>query len=342
MADSIRAAPGVLAEQAAAHLAAIIESSDDAIISKTLEGIILTWNNGATRLYGYTAEEAIGKPMTLLLPDDRAGEETEILARMSRGERVEYFETVRRTKNGELIDVSLTISPIRDRHGRITGASHVARNISEHRRMETRLEQLAAIVESAEDAIISKTLEGRILTWNAGAERVYGYQASEAIGRTMTTLLPEARQNEENEILERIARGERVEHFETTRLTRSGDLIDVSLTISPIRDRHGGIIGASHVARNVTERHQFEQQLRHTQKLESLGVLAGGVAHDFNNLLTGILGNASLALESVSSHHPARGLLRDVVQASERASHLTRQLLAYAGKGRFIIEPVDI
>lgn len=96
------------------------------------------------------------------------------------------------------------------------------------------------------------------------------------------------------------------------------------------------------MARNVTDRKKLEEQLRHTQKLESLGVLAGGVAHDFNNLLTGILGNASLALESVSSHHPIRGLLRDLVTASERASHLTRQLLAYAGEGRFLIEPVNI
>src|SRR5262249_36147114 len=145
-----------------------------------------------------------------------------------------------------------------------------------------------------------------------------------------------------NEILQHIRAGERMEHFETVRRTKLGHLIDVSLTISPIRGRNGQILGASHVARNVTERKQLEEQLRHTQKLESLGVLAGGVAHDFNNLLTGILGNASLALESVSSHHPIRDLLRDVVGASERAAHLTRQLLAYAGKGQFIIEPLNV
>jgi signal transduction histidine kinase/CheY-like chemotaxis protein len=116
----------------------------------------------------------------------------------------------------------------------------------------------------------------------------------------------------------------------------------VSLTISPIRDANGEITGASHVARNITERKQLDEQLRHTAKLESLGLLAGGVAHDFNNLLTGILGNTSLALETLSTNNPARGPLRDALNASERASHLTRQLLAYAGKGRFIIEPINL
>jgi two-component system cell cycle sensor histidine kinase/response regulator CckA len=326
----------------AALLAALVQSSEDAIVSKTLDGTILTWNRGAERLYGYAPEEAIGKPMTLVLPQDRAEEEVAILERIRSGQEFDHFETVRRRKDGQLIDVSLSISPICDASGRVIAASHVARNISDRRRLEERAGQLAAIVESAEDAIVSKTVDGTILTWNAGAERIYGYTAEEIAGKPMTLLLPDDRLNEETEILERIRRGERVEHFETVRKTKKGERIEVSLTISPIRDSRGKITGASHVARNVTERRQLEIQLRHTQKLESLGVLAGGVAHDFNNLLTGILGNASLALETLSTHHPVRAQLQDVVNASERASHLTRQLLAYAGKGRFVIEPVHI
>ena len=325
-----------------AHLAAIVESSEDAIVSKTLDGTILTWNSGAEHVYGYAAAEAIGQPMTLLLPEDRPDEETAILQRIRRGERVEHFETVRRRKSGELIEVSLTISPIRNGDHQIIGASHVARNITERRRLDDQLLRMGAIVQSSEDAIVSKTLEGVILTWNTGAENVYGYPADEAIGQCMTLLLPDDRSNEESEILERIGRGERVEHFETVRRRKGGDLIDVSLTISPIRDGTNRIIGASHIARNITDRKRLDEQLRHTQKLESLGVLAGGVAHDFNNLLTGILGNTSLALESLSTNHPIRGILRDVLVASERASHLTRQLLAYAGKGRFIVEPLNL
>src|SRR4051812_24030659 len=122
-------------EQALAHLAAIVESSEDAIVSKTLEGIILSWNTGAERLYGYRSSEAVGQAMTLLLPEGRGSEESEILSRISRGERVEHFETVRRKKTGELIDVSLTISPIRRRDGQIIGASHIARNITERRQL---------------------------------------------------------------------------------------------------------------------------------------------------------------------------------------------------------------
>jgi PAS domain S-box-containing protein len=329
-------------DEAMAHLAAIVESSEDAVISKTLEGTILTWNTGAEHVYGYPAAEAIGLAMTILLPDDRPDEETLILERIRRGERVEHFETVRRNKSGDRIDVSLTISPIRDHNGRIIAASHIARNISERKRLDEQLRHLAAIVESSEDAVISKTLQGMVLTWNAGAEHVYGYPSAEAIGRPMTFLLPDDRPDEEALILERIGRGERVEHFETIRRHKSGDRIDVSLTISPIRDHNGRIIAASHVARNITERRRLDEQLRHTQKLESLGVLAGGVAHDFNNLLTGILGNTSLALESVSINNPIRGVLRDVLSASERAAHLTRQLLAYAGKGHFVVEPINI
>jgi two-component system NtrC family sensor kinase len=163
-----RAKEALSPEQAIAHLAAIVESSDDAIISKTLDGIILSWNIGAQRLYGYTEREAIGQSMTLLLPPDRAGEESGILERIARGERVEHFETVRRRKTGELIDVSLTISPIRDAQGRIIGASHMARNTSERRRLDEESGRLAAIVQSSDDAIVSKTLDGVIVTWNRG------------------------------------------------------------------------------------------------------------------------------------------------------------------------------
>lgn len=198
-------------EEAMSHLAAIVESSEDAIVSKTLDGTILTWNSGAEQVYGYTAAEAIGRSMTFLLPEDRPDEETEILERIGRGERVEHFETVRRTKQGSQIDVSLTISPIRDKSGRIIGASHVARDITERKRLDEQLRRLAAIVESSEDAVISKTLDGTVRTWNAGAAHTYGYTAAEAIGRPMTFLLPDDRPDEEKEILERIGRGERVE-----------------------------------------------------------------------------------------------------------------------------------
>jgi PAS domain S-box-containing protein len=209
-------------------------------------------------------------------------------------------------------------------------------------KIEENVLRLAQIVESSEDAIIGKTLAGIVETWNHGAERVYGYCAKEMTGRPMSLLLPPDRPDEESEVLRRLRAGERIEHFETVRMRKDGRRIHVSLTISPILNRYGAIIGASHIARDISERKEFEERLRQTQKLESLGVLAGGIAHDFNNLLTGILGNTSLAVESLPPSSPNRNLLSNVMQAAERAAGLTRQLLAYAGKGRFVTEHLDL
>ncbi len=286
-------------EIANAQLAAIVESSEDAIISKDLTGTIKSWNAKAERIYGYSAAEAIGRTMKLLQPSGQEQEEDQILEKISRGERVDHFETVRARKDGSLVQVSLTISPIRDRTGVVVGVSHVAREITEQRFLEAANAQLAAIVESSEDAIISKDLNGTIQTWNAGAERIYGYSVHEAIGRNIGFLLPLNRVNEEQEILSKLRIGDRVEHFETTRLRKDGQLIEVSLSVSPLRNVAGTIVGASHVARDITKRREIEAQLRQTQRLESIGVLAGGIAHDFNNLLTGIIGNASLVADSI-------------------------------------------
>ena len=181
-----------------------------------------------------------------------------------------------------------------------------------------------------------------VQTWNKGAERLYGYSALEIVGRPISLLLPPDRSGEETLILERLARGERVDHFETTRLRKDGRRIDVSLTISPIYDKEGIVRAASHVARDITERKALEKQRLHSQKLESLGVLAGGIAHDFNNLLTGILGNASLVADSLHPANSNHRILLECIQAAERAAQLTRQLLAYAGKGRFVIEPINL
>jgi two-component system, cell cycle sensor histidine kinase and response regulator CckA len=322
--------------------ASIIDSSEDAVISKDLNGYVLTWNSGATVIYGYTAAEMIGRSISVLAPPDRNGEEAEILAQIRAGRRVQHFETVRIRKDGAPIFVSLTISPILDGADAVMGASHVARDVTEQRRLQAAHAELAAIVHSSNDAIISKNLNGLVLTWNRGAQQVYGYRGDEVIGRNIGFLLPPERQNEEQEILAKLRVGERVEHFETTRVRKDGRLIHVSLTISPIVDVRGIVIGASHVARDTTERRALEEQMRQTQRLESIGILAGGIAHDFNNLLTGILGNASLVGETLPPNHPARENLDDVITAAERAADLTMQLLAYSGRGQFVVGPVNV
>jgi PAS domain S-box-containing protein len=201
---------------------------------------------------------------------------------------------------------------------------------------------LASIVESSDDAIIGQSLSGIIRTWNAGAERLYQYKADEMLGRNISELTPPDRLDEEAGILEKLRNGERVDHFETVRLRRDGALLEVSLTISPIRNETGELIGTSQVARDVTEQKRTAELMRQTQKLESLGVLAGGIAHDFNNLLVGILGNASLALDMLPADSPVRIPMEGVVDAGERAAVLTRQMLAYSGRGHFVLNRIDL
>ncbi|MGC1650222.1 MAG: PAS domain S-box protein, partial [Candidatus Sulfotelmatobacter sp.] len=263
------------AEEAQFRLGTIVDSSDDAIVSKKLDGVITSWNAAATRIFGFTAEEAIGRSITIIIPPDLQGEETTILSRLRRGERIEHYQTVRMTKSGKRLDVSLTISPVRDSKGHIIGASKIARDISDRKQAEQSKNLLAAIVASSDDAIISKDLDGVITSWNESAERIFGYTAEEAIGQHITLIIPPERRAEESDILARLGRGERVDHFHTARRRKDGSLLDVSLTISPVRDSSGRVVGASNVTRDITAQKQAEQALRESeQRFRVITVLA--------------------------------------------------------------------
>jgi PAS domain S-box-containing protein len=245
-----------------ALLASIVDSSADAIVSKDLHGIITSWNKAAETMFGYTAEEALGRPITIIIPTERLQEQQEILARIGRGERIDYFETQRKHKDGSLVDVAVTVSPVRDHGGQVIGASKVARNIGEQKRNAELRGLLAAIVDSSDDAIISKDLNSTITSWNIGAQRIFGYKAEEAIGRPIWMLFPPDRIDEERGIVERIKRGERVEHFETLRMRKDGSLVEISLTISPIKDANGRIVGASKIARDISDRKRSERTMQ--------------------------------------------------------------------------------
>jgi PAS domain S-box-containing protein len=162
------------AEQAALRLAAIVESSDDAIVSKDLNGIVKSWNKAAERMFGYKAEEIIGKSITTIIPPELHSEEDLILGKVRKGEKIDHFQTVRRRKDGTSIDVSLTVSPIKDQTGNIIGAAKIARDITYQRKTEEAALKLAAIVESSDDAIVSKDLNGIVTSWNQAAERMFG------------------------------------------------------------------------------------------------------------------------------------------------------------------------
>ena len=176
-------------EMAAMRLAAAVQSSHDAIAAKTLNGIITDWNRSAERIFGYKPKEIIGKSVLTLIPKDRQNEEQEILSRIGRGESLDHYETVRRRKDGRLIDVSLTISPIKDAKGEIVGASKIARDITKQKRTERRLAEQARLLDLSNDAIIVRDDQDRIIYWNHGAEEMYGFSAKEALGKITHQLL---------------------------------------------------------------------------------------------------------------------------------------------------------
>jgi PAS domain S-box-containing protein len=235
-----------------------------------------------------------------------------------------------------LLWVQLTANAATDENGapllRITLS-----DITGRKQSETMLGQFKAIIDGNDDAIISMTLAGVIESWNAGAERLFGYMATEAIGNTMQIVIAADRWNEEAMLLKQLSGGARIDNFETVRRHKDGHSIDVSVTISPILDGDGNVTGASKVARNISDRKQaefardaFETQLRESQKMEAIGTLAGGIAHDFNNIIAAILGNTELASQDAVANPVAMESLDEIRKAAKRARDLVRQILSYS------------
>jgi PAS domain S-box-containing protein len=261
------------------HLARIIESSDDAIVSKDLNGIITSWNRAAERMFGYTADEAVGQSIRMIIPMDRQSEEDMVLSRIRSGLSVTHFETIRRRKDGSLLPISLTVSPIFDDTGRVVGASKIARDITERTQAAIARRRLAAIVESSDDAIVTKDLDGIITSWNRSAERIFGYTAEEAIGRSIRMLIPAELQSEEDMVLARIRAGDKIDHYETVRQRKDGTRLSISLTVSPLRNDKGEIVGASKIARDITERTRLQAAAQeHAANTEKLGEVGAAVA----------------------------------------------------------------
>jgi PAS domain S-box-containing protein len=210
-------------------------------------------------------------------------------------------------------------------------------------------ERLAAIVASSNDAIIGKTLDGVITSWNAGAERMYLYTAEEMVGRNISRLFPADRAGELQPILDRLRRGERIDHYETKRVRKDGVVIDVSISVSPVKNSDGVVTGAATVARDITERNRAETallemmtRLRRSERMEMAGELAGWIAHDFNNLLGAILGYAELIAQDPASKPTAQSDARQIQAAAERASRLTTDLLSFSRRNPGRPEMVDL
>jgi PAS domain S-box-containing protein len=317
------------------ELAAIVDSSEDVILSKDLNGIITSWNAAAIRVFGYSPEEMIGQSILKLIPEHLHSDEETIIASIRAGNRVEHFETVRVTKNGKLLDVSVTVSPVKDSHGNVIGASKILRDISARKRAEQthldlskRLAQLAAIVESSDDVILSKSLDGIITSWNAAAVRVFGYSAEEMIGQSILKLIPEHLHSDEKEIIENIRAGRRMEHFDTVRMAKDGRLIDVSLTISPIFDADGRVTGASKILRDVSARKRMEQSLLQAEKIAATGRMAATIAHEINNPLEAVV-NLLFLLRPMVTTPDGVNYLASAERELARVSHIAKQTLGY-------------
>src|SRR5687768_13734446 len=313
-------------EEAQARLAAIVESSEDAVIGKTLDGTITSWNQGAERLYGYRADEVLGMPITLLLPMGQPDEVPAILERLNRGERVNPFETHRRRKDGQLITISLAVSPIRDPAGRIVGASAIARDITAARQAAEALRQSearkAAILQTALDAMITIDHQGRVVEFNPAAEHMFGYREPEAVGRLLAELIipPELRERHARGLAQYLATGEGPvlnRRIEISAIRADGTRFPVELAITRISsDEPPFFTGA---IRDISERKRAEQELHEAdrRKDEFLAVLS----HELRNPLAPIRS----ALAIMQLRPPAEPEVREARDVIERQlTHLVR------------------
>jgi PAS domain S-box-containing protein len=475
------------AQQARARLAAIVEFSGDAIITKSLDSVIQTWNIGAQRLFGYTAEEVIGKHVTIIFPPDRVNEEDMILERIRHGQPVERLETIRIAKDGRQIPVSVSISPLKDADGNVTGASKIIHDVSEvvaarealirekellattlasigdgvivtdaqsrvtflnpeaerltgwtnanasgrplsvvfrivneqtrrvsenpvdkalrlgtvvglanhtvllredgvefliddsaapirdehgsvfgvvlvfrdataQRRAQEAREQLAAIVEYSGEAIATENLDGIIQTWNASAEKLFGYKPEEIIGKPVTILVPPDRLAEEEEILSRLRRGLPAEHLETIRVAKDGRRIPVLLTVSPLKDNDGHVIGASKLIHDMTDRKRIEDERQRLfareQSLRTQAEAAGRmrdeflatVSHELRTPLNAILGWATTLNRSKLDDLTERRGMESIERNARAQAQLIEDLLdvsrIISGKMRLDVKPV--
>jgi PAS domain S-box-containing protein len=354
-----------LLKESEALKGAILESAIDCIIAMNHEGKVIEWNPAAEKTFGYSRACALGREMSELIipPTLREKHRRGLTHYLSTGEGRVLDQRVEMTAmhaDGREFPVELAISRIR-RDGPPVFTGYV-RDISERRRAEEMRNQLAAIVESSDDAIISKTLDGTIVSWNAGAERVFGYPAAEVVGHSITKLVPSECLDEEAQIMDRLKLGERIEHYETVRLRRDGSRRGVSLTISPLKDATGRIFGVSTIARDITERKRAEEEIRklnaeleqrvieRTAQLEAINheleSFTYSVSHDLRAPLRAMqgLGNALLEDYCGCLDETGRDYARRIVSAAGRMETLIQDLLAYSRLSRVDLElrPVNL
>jgi PAS domain S-box-containing protein len=329
----------------------LLETLPDAVVAVDGGGTIVQVNSQAQELFGYERDELIGQKVEMLVPEGQRREHhhhREGFARAPKTRRMgAELDLYGRRRDGSEFPVEISLSPVATEKGAFVLSA--IRDISDRKRIAEELRRaneelhrrtieqlgeyrsrLASIIDSSEDAILSKDLKGIITSWNKGAERIYGYTPEEVVGKNITLLTPSDRPDEIPKILEKIARGERVEQHESMRLTKDGRRLDVSVSVSPLRNAAGDIVGASAIARDITAQRRAEGQLRQSQKMEAIGRLAGGVAHDFNNVLGIINACAEFLRDRIDPAAEPSLYVENIKKAIERGRALTKQLLAFS------------
>jgi PAS domain S-box-containing protein len=341
----------------------LLEALPDATLVVNREGIILQANSQIENLFGHTRDELIGQAVEILVPDRQRSQHHHYREGFVTQPKVRPMgaglDFCGRRRDGSEFPVEIALSPVMTDNGilvlsAIRDISYRKRIEEELRRAQTELEQrkdrqlwqyqsrLALIVDSSQDAIIGKNLDGIVTHWNKGAEHIYGYTAEEVIGKSITILAPPERADEIPRILRAVREGKIVEPFESVRVTKDGRRLHFSITVSPIRDSEGKIVGASTIARDITAQKRAEDQLRQSQKTEAIGRLAGGIAHDFNNILGIITACSELLLARIKPGSVPPEYIDNIKEAAKRGATLTRQLLMFSRRQTTQAEMLDI
>jgi PAS domain S-box-containing protein len=317
----------------------LLEALPVAIYTTDAEGRITFYNRSAAELWGHHPKVGTSQwcgSWRLYWPDGRPlpHNECPMAIALKEGREVRGVEAIVERPDGTRVRFRPYPTPLRDPSGRLVGAINLLMDVTEQHDADMESARLAAIVVSSDDAIISKTLDGRITSWNAGASRIFGYDASEMIGESILRIIPPELHGEEKEILAKLQRGERIEHYETVRVAKDGRRVDVSLTVSPLRDRSGKVVGASKVGRDITDRKRAEKLQR---------VLTDELAHRVKNTLATVQAIANQSLVRAKSPPDFVSSFTGRIQALAKAhTLLTRSKMQGADVMELVSEQVLI